>query len=186
MPEPAKRQATYEDLLAVPDTMIAEIVFGTLVTQPRPASRHAWAGSVLGEELGPPFRRGRGGPGGWVLLDEPELHLGADILVPDMAGWRRERMPEMPDAPFFTLAPDWVAEILSPGTAAHDRVDKASIYAREGVAFLWLIDPAAQVLEANALKDSQWVRIGAWKGNATARVAPFEAIELEVGALWAR
>jgi Uma2 family endonuclease len=186
MAEPAKRDAAYQDLLEVPDTMIAEIVFGTLVTQPRPASSHALAASVLGEELGPPFRRGRGGPGGWILLDEPELHLGADILVPDMAGWRRERMPEMPDAPFFTLAPDWVAEILSPGTAAHDRVDKASIYAREGVGFLWLIDPDVQTLEAHLLRSEQWVRIGAWKGNAAVHAAPFEAIELELGALWKR
>jgi Uma2 family endonuclease len=183
---PAKRQATYQDLLEVQDTMIAEIVYGTLVTQPRPASPHAWAASVLGEELGPPFRRGRGGPGGWILLDEPELHFGTDVLVPDLAGWRRERMPVMPEAPFFTMAPDWVAELLSPSTAAHDRVDKASIYAHEGVEFFWLIDPAAQTLEAHRLSNGQWVRVGAWKGDALVRAAPFEAIELELGALWAR
>lgn len=166
--------------------MIAEIVHGTLVTQPRPSSPHAWAATVLLGEFDAPFRRGRDGPGGWVLLFEPELHLGPDILVPDMAGWRRERMPVMPEVPFFTLAPDWVAEIVSPSTAAHDRVDKAGIYAREGVRYLWLIDPAAYTLEAHVLENDCWVRAGACKGNVRVRAVPFDAIELELGSLWGR
>jgi Uma2 family endonuclease len=186
MAEAAKRKATYEDLLRVRGNMIAEIVCGTLVTQPRPASPHAWVATVLTGDLSGPFQRGRGGPGGWVLLYEPELHLGADMLVPDIAGWRRERMPEMPEVPFFTLAPDWVLEIVSPSTAAHDRVDKAGIYARERVSFFWLIDPAARTLETYVLENQRWVGIGAWKGDEKVRAQPFDAVQIELGELWAR
>src|ERR1700690_2368947 len=118
---PAKRPATYDDLFNVPAHLVAEIVDGELIPSPRPAARHATAASALGEELGPPFKRGRGGPGGWVILDEPELHIVGQIMVPDLAGWRRERMPEIPDVAFFELAPDWVCEVLSPSTAALDR-----------------------------------------------------------------
>src|SRR3954447_24687394 len=129
---PANRPATYDDLLQVPEHLVAEIVDGVLITSPRPAARHAMAASALGEELGPPFKRGRGGPGGWVILDEPEIHLLDDILVPDLAGWRVERMPELvDDDPCFTLAPDWVCEVLSLRTAKYDRADKLAIYARE-------------------------------------------------------
>ena len=111
---PAKRRATYDDLLAVPDTLVAEILDGNLVTHPRPAAPHARTASRLGMDLGSPFDRGRGGPGGWIILYEPELHLHADVVVPDLAGWRRERMPEMPVGPAFELAPDWACEVLSP------------------------------------------------------------------------
>lgn len=186
MADAAKSHATYEDLLSVPDTMIGEIVFGALVTQPRPSSPHAWAATALTGDLDGPFRRGRGGPGGWVLLLEPELHLGADIVVPDMAGWRRERMPEMPEVAFFTLAPDWVLEIVSPSSMAHDRVDKASIYAREGVHYLWFVDPTARTLESHALESGRWVRTGAWKHSDRVRAEPFDAVEIELGELWAR
>jgi Uma2 family endonuclease len=169
MGEAVKRRATYEDL-AVPANLIAEIIHGVLVTQPRPASRHALATSVLSSDLGPPFHRGRGGPGGWALLYEPELHLHGDILVPDMAGWRRERMPEMPDAAAFDLAPDWVCEVLSPSTAATDRAEKMPIYAREGVRQIGIVDPGAKTLEAYR-RDADpaathWVLLGAWRDDA--------------------
>src|ERR1700729_1449695 len=131
MGAPAKRRATYQDLLDVPEHLVAEIIDGALITQPRPASRHARAASRLGAELDGPFARGKGGPGGWILLDEPELHLHGDIVVPDLAGWRRERMPELPDAAAFELAPDWICEVLSPGAAARDRTEKMPLYARE-------------------------------------------------------
>jgi len=136
--------------------------------------------------LGNPFHRGSGGPGGWVSLDEPELHLQSDVLVPDLAGWRRERMPEVPDTAAFELAPDWVAEILSPSTAAVDRADKLPIYARERVQHAWLIDPRLQTLEAFALNGARYELIGTWRGSAVVRVPPFEALELELSALWAR
>jgi Uma2 family endonuclease len=184
MGDPAKRRATYEDLLAVPDRMVAEIIDGTLVTMPRPASRHAWASSSLGGELHGPFMRGRGGPGGWILLDEPELHLRADVLVPDLAGWRRERMPELPDAAAFELSPDWVCEVLSPSTAALDRAEKMPIYARERVAHIWLVDPLARTLEACRLEGDRWVILGTWRDAAKVRVDPFAELELDLSVLW--
>jgi Uma2 family endonuclease len=186
MGDPAKRRATYEDLLAVPEHLVAEIINGTLVTMPRPASLHARASSRLGAELDGPFDRGRGGPGGWILLDEPELHLHGDVLVPDLAGWRRERMPELPDASAFELAPDWICEVLSPSTAATDRAEKLPIYAREQVGHVWLVDPIAKTLEAFHLESGRWVLLGAWRDDAKVRAAPFEAFELELAGLWAK
>jgi Uma2 family endonuclease len=186
MGDPAKRRATYEDLLAVPKHLVAEIINGTLVTMPRPASLHARASSRLGAELDGPFDRGRGGPGGWILLDEPELHLHGDVLVPDLAGWRRERMPELPDASAFELAPDWICEVLSPSTAATDRAEKLPIYAREQVGHVWLVDPIAKTLEACHLESGRWVLLGAWRDDTKVRAAPFEAFELELAGLWAK
>lgn len=166
--------------------MIAEVIDGELRLQPRPAKPHAAATSALGEELGPPFKRGRGGPGGWILLDEPEIHLGADILVPDMAGWRRTRMPRLvADEPFFTLAPDWVAEVLSPSTTKYDRTDKLRIYHRESVGWVWLIDPLQHTLEVLHRNESDWTLRGSWRDDERARAEPFEAIELELAVLWA-
>jgi len=184
--EPAKRRATYEDLQAVAPNLIAEIIDGELFTQPRPASLHARAASRLSSGLGGPFDLGRGGPGGWVLLFEPELHLHGDVIVPDLAGWRRERMPEMPDAAAFELAPDWVCEVLSPGTAATDRVSKMPIFARERVKHVWLVDPLARTLEAYRLEDARWLLLGTWRDDALVRVEPFEAHELQLGELWAK
>ena len=186
MGDPVKRRATYEDLMAVPDIMIAEIIDGELVTQPRPASLHAIATSALLGDLRGPFQRGKGGPGGWIILFEPELHLHGDVLVPDIAGWRRERMPEAPDAAAFELAPDWVCEALSPSNPAHDRVRKMPIYTREKVAHLWLVDPRGRTLEAYRLEAGRWVVLGTWSDDAKVRVEPFEAMELELGELWAR
>jgi Uma2 family endonuclease len=140
----------------------------------------------LGIELGTPFYRGKGGPGGWILPYEPELHLQGDVLVPDFAGWRRERMPEVPNTAAFELAPDWVCEVLSPSTAATDRTQKMPIYVREGVKHLWLVDLIARTLEACRLEGGRWVVIGAWRDDAGVRVEPFDAIELELGRLWAR
>ena len=186
MGDPAKRRATYEDLLAVPKNLVAEIMNGVLVTQPRPASRHTRAASSLGGELYGPFDRGRGGPGGWVLLDEPELHLHGDVLVPDVAGWRREHMPELPDAAAFELAPDWVCEVLSPSTAASDRAQKLPIYARERVAHVWLVDPITRTLEAFRLDGARWSLLGTWCDDAKVRVEPFDVFELELAVLWAK
>ena len=182
----ARRLATYEDLLALPEHAIGELLDGELHVQPRPASPHALATSVLGVDLGAPFHRGRGGPGGWILIDEPELHLVRDVLVPDLAGWRRERMPEMPDVPFFTLAPDWVCEVLSASTSRTDRAKKRPIYAREGVRHLWLVDPDAHTLEIFRLDGEGYRLVTTFEGDEKVRAEPFDAIELELGALWAR
>lgn len=179
------RPATYADVLAAPAHMIAEVLDGELHLQPRPAAAHSAAASALGEELGPPFKRGRGGPGGWILLDEPELHLADDICVPDLAGWRRERMPVIERAAYFTLAPDWVAEVTSPSTAKFDRTDKLRIYAREGVGWVWLVDPLARTLEVLRLGPEGWILRAAFRDDARVRAEPFDAIELDLAILWA-
>jgi len=186
MANPAPQSATYKDLLALAPNLIGEIVFGVLHATPRPAPRHAWASTALGEELGPPFRRGRGGPGGWILLDEPELHLAEHVLVPDLAGWRRERLPRLPiDKAYLDLAPDWVCEVLSPGTAALDRGDKCKVYAASGVTHVWLVEPDSRTLEVLELDGATYRVRDVFSGDALIRAVPFDAIELELGALWA-
>jgi Uma2 family endonuclease len=185
MPPPApKRRATYEDLLGVPDRFVAEIVDGELFATPRPAPRHAAASSGLGGALHGPFDRGRGSPGGWRILDEPELHLGPDVLVPDLAGWRRERLPALPEEAYFSVPPDWVCEVVSPSTAAPDRVKKLSIYPRERVSHVWLVDPIARTLEVLRLEDGRWTIVGTWAQADVVRAEPFEALELELTLLW--
>ena len=179
-----RRRATYQDVLDAPAHQVAEIVDGTLHTHPRPAPPHTIASSFLGLELGAPFSKGRGGPGGWWILDEPELHLGDDILVPDLAGWRRERMEEPPDTPYFTLAPDWACEVLSASTRRFDLHGKRPIYAREGVAYLWLIDPTDRTLEAFELREGEWVLIAAAKDDDPISIRPFDAITFSLGDLW--
>jgi len=184
MAELPRKPATYEDLVRVPGHLVAEIANGELVTSPRPAPRHARAASSLGGELYGPFDRGRGGPGGWVILDEPELHLHGDVLVPDIAGWRRERMPALPETSAFELAPDWLAEVISPSTASFDRTVKLPIYAREHVSHVWLLDPLVQTLEVLRLDGASYRVVGAWSGSATVQCEPFEALGLQLTELW--
>ncbi len=186
LPAHARRRATYDDLLAVPDHLVAEILDGDLHTSPRPAPRHAQATTGLTGDLFGPFDRGRGGPGGWRILVEPELHLTDDVVVPDLAGWRRTRLNEMPAEAFFTLAPDWVCETLSPSTERIDRGKKLAIYAREGVAHLWLLNPIAETLEAYRLEHGRWLLLVTHAGDVAARVEPFDAVELELWRLWGR
>jgi Uma2 family endonuclease len=164
--------------------MVAELIEGALHLHPRPALDHALAGSSLTDELVSPFQKGRGGPGGRWILIEPELHLGPDVLVPDLAGWRRERMPARPQEPWTSLRPDWVCEILSPGTRQIDLTDKRRLYAEAGVPHLWLVDPAAQTLEAFVLRDGAWTLIAALKDNDEVRVPPFDAVAFPVSVLW--
>jgi len=186
MKKPPKKPATYEDLVALPETMVGEIIDGELFASPRPAFGHARVASVLGAELGGPFDRGRGGPGGWWILDEVELHLGSDVLVPDIAGWRRSKMinPPAPTEPFVTVAPDWICEVPSPSTETIDRARKLNIYAREHVTNTWLINPLAKTLEVMRLEKGKWVLQGVFREAEKVRAEPFEAIELELSALW--
>ncbi len=180
----ATKVATYEDLLQVPDNLVAEIIHGQLHTHPRPAPKHARASSSLGMEVGSPYDKGRGGPGGWWILDEPELHLDANVLVPDLAGWKRERLPELPETAWFELAPDWVCEILSPSTARLDRAEKMPLYAHHGVSHLWLVDPDLKTLEAYELKAGQWLLLVTLDNDKPVSVKPFDEIEFPLSALW--
>jgi Uma2 family endonuclease len=182
---PFDRPATYDDLAALPDNLVAEIVNGELHASPRPAPPHARAGSSLGGLLVGPFDHGRGGPGGWWVLLEPELHLADHVLVPDWAGWRRSRMPHLPKSAFFPGAPDWICEVLSPSTSRLDRGQKLAIYAREGVGHAWLIDPDAGTLEVLRLENRRWTILATHAGSEVVRAEPFAEIEIELQALWA-
>lgn len=184
MADPARRKASYEDVLSAPEHVIAEIIDGDLVLQPRPAARHSAVASALGEELGPPFKRGRGGPGGWLILDEPELHLSLDILVPDLAAWRRERLPRIGNEAYFELPPDWVCEVLSPSTEKRDRVSKLFVYARERVPNAWLINPSQRTLEVLRLTSEGWLTLAVHHDDQRVRAEPFDAVELDLSVLW--
>jgi Uma2 family endonuclease len=181
-----KKRATYDDILALPEHVIGEIIDGELIVSPRPASPHALASSQLGILVGGPFScpPGNGGVGGWHILDEPELHLGENVLVPDLSGWRRERMPRMPNTAFFELPSDWVCEIISPSSARKDRTRKMDIYAQAGITHSWLIDPLARTLEVYGLESGRWVRLVTFDGDVKVRAVPFDAVEIDLTRLW--
>ena len=176
----------YETLAGLPEGLTGEILDGQIQTQPRPTGRHAHAESVLGMRLGPPYRFGEGGPGGWWILIEPEVHFVRDteVAVPDLAGWRRERLPSIPEDQRFLVAPDWVCEILSPGSRSKDREIKMPLYARHGVRHAWLVDPRERTLEAYALCDAHWAPLGFYRDDESACVAPFDAVTLRLTDLW--
>ena len=182
----ARRRASYEDVLTSDPRTIAEVIDGVLYTQPRPALGHAQIASELTYRLIGPFRHGRGGPGGWHILVEPELHLGLepDILVPDLAGWRTTRMPRVTNRAFETLSPDWVAEILSPSTSRVDRSLKLPVYQRERVPHVWLIDPQAMTIEVLRLDGESYRLLGVHADDARARLEPFDEVELDLASLW--
>lgn len=186
MTEVLRKDASYEDVLRCPPHVVAEVVFGVLYQSPRPAIPHVAAASVVGEELGAPFKRGKGGPGGWIILSEPEIHLTLDIVVPDLGGWRRETLPVLPEAPFIAVRPDWVCEVASPSTRALDRGKKLDVYQRERVSHVWLIEPTDRFLEILELDGETYRIVQRVSGDSPARLRPFDAIEFDVGALWAR
>jgi Uma2 family endonuclease len=183
----SRRRAKYEDLMQVPENRVAEIIDGELVTTPRPSSRHALAASAIGARLFDRFNGPPGGadaPGGWWILFEPELHLAEDVLVPDLAGWRRDRMPVLEDVPAFSMPPDWVCEVVSPATGRIDRSRKMVLYAAASVRHLWLVDPTPCTLEVYRLEDDRWVVTGTHGGPEMIRAKPFETIDLDLRRWW--
>lgn len=183
----AERYSLYDQLLALPETLTGEILNGQLHTQPRPSGLHGLTASSLGDELVSPFQKGRGGPGGWWIIGEPEVHLvrDAEVVVPDLAGWRRERMPRIPEGHRFEVVPDWVCEILSPATVGKDREIKMPIYARHGVRHAWLIDLTAQTLEVFLLDGGTWREGGVFSRDDRVAAPPFEAVAIRLVDLWA-
>ena len=178
------KRATYEDVLAAPENKIAEILDGELVLSPRPALPHGATHGRILRRVGRAFEDGDDGPGGWWILLEPELHFGEQVVVPDLAGWRRERLPAIPSRPWLELAPDWVCEVLSPSTERIDRGKKLRIYAEAGVAHAWLVGPIEHTLEVLRLREGAWTIVAVFTGSEAVRAEPFDAIELPLGALW--
>ena len=181
-------QNLYAQLQALPEHLTGEIIAGELVVSPRPAVRHSIAGRGIGDAIGPRFHLRRPGgddaPGGWWILNEQELHLGDDVLVPDVAGWKRERVPKMPDTVGVTIVPDWVCEILSPSTASRDKKQKARRYHAAGIQWYWLVDPRDRTVEAFRREGEFWVLVGVWSDDEKARIEPFDAVELDLSRWW--
>jgi Uma2 family endonuclease len=186
MGEPARRLASWADLVEAPDDgRVWEVLGGSLEAQPRPRPAHSRAQARVAGELSGPFDQGRGGPGGWWLLIEPDVEFEVhEIVVPDVAGWRRERMSVLPAERPIRTRPDWTCEVLSPSNRRRDRGRKADLYLRAGVPHYWIVDPDERMLEAFEAKAGAWVRLGAWSDGDTLRIPPFEAIELDVGGLF--
>ncbi len=179
--------ATYADIEALPPHVVGEIIHGVLHANPRPAGPHSAAASDLGAELKVRFGRRTSGPstpGGWIVLDEPELHLGEDVLVPDIGGWRRSTMATIPEGHRFVIPPDWVCEVLSPSTAGVDRIQKLPLYARYRVSHAWLVDPIQRTLEVFRRQESSWLLVGTYAGDAVVSAEPFAEIEIELRHLW--
>jgi Uma2 family endonuclease len=184
MLHPKFKPATYADIEALPPHVTGEILFGILHSHPRPAPKHAVASNALGAEVTGPYQRGRGGPGGWIFMDEPELHLDEHVIVPDLAGWRRERLPRLPDTAWIATPPDWVCEVLSPSTQRRDRTDKLAIYAAFGVRHCWYVDPTACTLEVFALQGDKWLLAATFKDADPVTAPPFEVHTFPLDVLW--
>ena len=180
-------RTAYQELLDLPENLVGEILNGELHTQPRPSGPHGNAETGMSAVLRPPFHLGKGGPGGWWILVEPEIHFVRDtqVAVPDLAGWRRERMPRLPEGHRFEIVPDWVCEILSPGTARKDRSLKLPLYAHHGISHVWLVDPLARSLEAYELRGEQWNLLGVLHDDALVTLSPFAAVSFSLADLWA-
>lgn len=185
MAELAKKKATYDDLYSIPDNMTGEIIDGELTVTPRPSRKHVFTTSVLDKKIGPRYQFGEGGgPGGWIILIEPEIGLGEDIIVPDLAAWKKERFPISEESNWISAAPNWICEILSPSTFRNDKVKKMPLYARHAVGYIWLIDPIAMTMDAFRLESGRWSLLGSYAEDDKVRVEPFQEIEINLFDLW--
>ena len=183
----ADKYGLYDQLMDLPETLTGEILNGQLHAQPRPSPKHLHATSRLDRTIGRGYGDGDGGPGGWWILVEPEIHFVRDVevAVPDLAGWKRERMTSLPDTAYFAIAPDWICEVLSPSTSSKDREIKMPLYARYGVSYACLVDPDTHTLVAFSLQDGAWVERGCYGGSDRVAVPPFDAITLNLADFWA-
>lgn len=177
-------RATYDDIVKLPDFKIGELVDGQLYATPRPALRHARLAVNLVIELGTRYDQSRVGPKGWHLLFEPEVHLGEDVFVPDIAGWRMERLASIPDTAWAETAPDWVCEILSPSTSSYDRVVKLPAYARYGVPYAWIVDPVLRTIESWVRDGSEWRPAGTWPAASPILAPPFDIVAIDLSLIW--
>lgn len=186
MSEPARKKAAYEDLYDVPDNMIGEIIDGELIVTPRPSRRHTLAASRLSAGLISFYDFGRGGgPGGWIIIVEPEIQLGKHTMVPDLAGWKVERFPIKEDHNWISVVPDWICEILSPWTAGLDKAEKMPIYARHEVAHAWLLDPGHKTLDVYKLKSGGWYLAESYgERNRIVRAEPFSELVIDLTEIW--
>ncbi len=174
----------YEDLCALPKNVVGEIINGELIAQPRPALIHASASSTIGSIILPPYQLGENGPGGWWILDEPEVHLKDQVIVPDVGGWKRERLPKLAEKVYFSVAPDWACEVLSPSTARYDRISKLKIYAENKVPYYWIVDPLNRVLEVLILDGKSYKADLIFEKDDLVKAPPFEDLEFNLGKLW--
>lgn len=181
-----RERATYADLVRLPENMVGELIDGELYARPRPRGTHGRTASVFGMLIGPPYDLGRSGPGGWWIVDEPEVHFIRDkvVAVPDIGGWRRERMPEIPTDHRFLVPPDWVCEVLSPSTQRHDRGRKMRLYAECKVSWMWLVDPDARTVEVLQLNGEHWTVLHVFTGDDKVVAEPFPAAEIDLAAIW--
>ncbi|MFH1115419.1 MAG: Uma2 family endonuclease [Pseudomonadota bacterium] len=185
MAETAKTRASYEDLYGIDENAVGQIIDGELIVSPRPSRRHAFAASVLNAEVTSSHHLGGSrGPGGWIILFEPEIKMGEDILVPDLAGWKEDRLPWDEETNWISVPPDWVCEIVSESSIRVDRIKKMAIYAREGVPYYWVIDPRYRTLEVFRLESGRWLLLGTFADDDKVRAEPFEEVEIDLGRLW--
>ena len=181
---PPPRPATRAELDELPDDVEGEIIKGRLHVMPKPRPRHVNIAGLIGMLVGPPFQLGVNGPGGWWILVEPGIELPeAAEIGPDVAGWRRERLPELPENP-ISVVPDWVCEVLSPTTRRHDMSVKRPFYAKVGVRWMWIVDPEPQLLTVSRLYDGRWSEMATFAGEVRVRAEPFEGVELDLSTWW--
>lgn len=179
---------TVDDLLAIGEhERFHEVIDGDLVRKAMPSARHG-AAQIAASQLLRPFNRrpgGSGGPGGWWFASETEIQLAADqVYRPDVCGWRRERLAELPSEAPVKVRPDWVCEILSPSNAGNDTVKKLRGYHRHQIPHYWIIDPVAETLTVHRFTEGGYLLVLAAERSERVRAEPFDAIELQVGVLF--